>query len=241
MEIRDVQIRSSLDVIVSTPIKSGVEILSVQGSAPAVMDDLSEQPQHHHHHHYEIENKIENETSPTTLVTQELSAVNMDTEPPPVNPKQAELKLSSTVIEEHHQLVFLRVSYIGLSEHSDEWIDISSDCNRVRSWNSMSGGKRGEALLREEVVFLAINHAIATDTEDAIFGIRAHNPLFSPFYIDIAREFGAMAGIERINALFSGSQLPLYLDTALHLMVAFGELCVVCRRAFHFMLSLDSF
>jgi hypothetical protein len=191
MEIRRVEISSPEESVSTTPLKSGVEALSVQDETPT---DQIETPG---------------------------EVVHIDPEPPGAS--------ASLTIDRgnNHHLVFLRVAFIGFSEHSDEWIDITSDCNKVRTLNSMSGGKRGEALIRDEVVFVAVNHSIETDTEDALFGIRAHNSLFSPFYIDITKEFGAMRGTERINVLFNGPQSPLHLETALHLMVAYGELCVV--------------
>ena len=55
--------------------------------------------------------------------------------------------------------VFARVAFLGFSELADEWIDVSVT-DRIQVLNSMSGGKRGEAIVRDEVAFLATEFAV---------------------------------------------------------------------------------
>jgi hypothetical protein len=62
--------------------------------------------------------------------------------------------------------VFARVAFLGFSEHADEWIDIVST-DRIQVLNSMSGGKRGDAFIRDEVALLHSQFA-ASELDDQV-------------------------------------------------------------------------
>lgn len=95
---------------------------------------------------------------------------------------------------------YARVAFLGLSEQSDEWICVNG-VDRVREINTMSGGKRGEAAVRDEVVFMAAS--VASKEPLQVTGVdvnfRPYLYLDSLYYRDCVQAFVANGGLMRLT------------------------------------------
>jgi hypothetical protein len=105
-----------------------------------------------------------------------------------------------------------RISYIGFPEKNDEWIGYYS--GRVRALNSMSGGKRGELPIREEVLYVATNLYVQDNlnlksgdsgsSDDSAVAVNRAGPLFSPFYVEVVNGFGLSSGFQEALQYLQG-------------------------------------
>ena len=78
------------------------------------------------------------------------------------NPKQGEQRVQEITpasqtqsdLRERKRMMMARVAFIGFSDNFDEWVECKGA--RMAPLNSKSGGARGESLIREEILYVAL-------------------------------------------------------------------------------------
>lgn len=112
---------------------------------------------------------------------------------------------SSTVAQEQISVKkFLRVSFVGLPEKFDEWIEITDD--RVQKLNLFSFGRKGDNPIREEVLTVAASNRSAPENPIASpEDVAAFRPgLFvDQSYVKVVNAFGAAKGFDNILNILS--------------------------------------
>lgn len=97
-----------------------------------------------------------------------------------------------------------RIAFIGLSEKSDEWVDLFSD--RIKPLNSKSKGRKGVVLtsIREEIIHLQRLPPFVQpeDINGEMFYAQYREGCFEePLFINLVNKFGAAAGFRNLLSL----------------------------------------
>jgi hypothetical protein len=147
-----------------------------------------------------------------------------------------------------------RVSFLGCAEFNDVWVDVDSD--RIAQFNTQSEGRRGDAPIRESVIFVVSKKAkdlkLGNDDVDidsgadvfAAFKSEQDGFFHSPYYVDIINTFGEHKGFESVFQ-FLAMQSQSYEDTmksnvtgsvsttlSLSIITAVGSTCSVLTEKF---------
>jgi hypothetical protein len=116
---------------------------------------------------------------------------------------------------------YARVALLGFSESADEWVDVY-DATSVQPLNSMSGGKRGDGVLREEVIYVVSNTSSA---------VKDQSVLYSSYYMDAMLQFYHERGFQAASEIISSSVTTgerhsnISLEIVLNLIIALGQCC----------------
>lgn len=85
-----------------------------------------------------------------TDVTEASHTVEIQAEEPTTLSLPPVLEQPSPTVNAKMKKIFLRIAYVGLQEWNDEWIEMHQD--RLAILNTASNGRRGEYIVREEIV-----------------------------------------------------------------------------------------
>lgn len=127
---------------------------------------------------------------------------------------------------------YARVAFLGLSEQSDEWICIG-DVDRVRELNTVSGGKRGEAVVRDEIVFIA--NSVASKHPMDIAGVdpnfRTYRFLESLYFRDCVQAFVAHGGLMKLTYSFDAPDKDTEVEPSLEYALIVASVLGHIQRA----------
>jgi hypothetical protein len=130
----------------------------------------------------EEENDANNNINTIAIVTAEKFSHATDLSPTPTTIKQTRV----------------RVSIIGFSETFDTWLDIES--TRIQPLNTFSCGRRGEGIIREEILYF-VNMIPAKNDFDINHAVWREGSFVEKEYVRMVNAFGSFNGFEKINEL----------------------------------------
>lgn len=118
--------------------------------------------------------------------------------------------------------VFIRVTFIGLTEQYDEWIEMN--IGKLAKLNSMSNRRRGELYAREEVLFISWKEAAVSAFKGEIVQYR-DNTFYAPAYVGILLTFWNFNGYQRLLEIldrYISQKDALDISKVIYLIKAFG-------------------
>lgn len=137
--------------------------------------------------------------------------------------KSVKLDLQSTSIELSKKF---RISYLGLPEKNDEWIELKND--RIQRLNSNSHRRRGDNPLREEVLF--VMNRILSPLEDVQHAVLRDSCFLSPYYVNVVNTFALQNGFDSILNYLTGNDI-IMTDPEFNLEMTIGNLAYHVNRS----------